>query len=100
MLVEPWTDKEGQAAFYRQIAQADERFTGEIEPRYGTLSEPVHIVWGAEDTWIPANRANLLRKAIPQASVTLIQDAGHLVQLDAPTALYAELAKWLGTTRA
>jgi hypothetical protein len=28
-LVDPWLG-EGQAAFYRQIAQADERFTNEI----------------------------------------------------------------------
>jgi GNAT superfamily N-acetyltransferase len=28
MLVEPWTGQEGQAAFYRQIAQADERRAG------------------------------------------------------------------------
>src|SRR5690625_117654 len=35
VLVEPWTSDDGQAAFYRQIAQADERFTDEIEPLYG-----------------------------------------------------------------
>ena len=31
-LVEPWSDEEGQHAFYAQIAQADERFTDEVEP--------------------------------------------------------------------
>ncbi len=97
MLVEPWADEEGQAAFYRQIAQADEHFTDEIEPKYGILTEPVHIIWGAEDSWIPADRADRLRQAIPQASVTLVQDAGHLIQLDAPAALSAELTRWMTT---
>ncbi|MDR2998460.1 MAG: alpha/beta hydrolase, partial [Microbacterium sp.] len=53
MLVSPWLGEAGQAAFYRQIAQADERFTDEVEPCYGEITEPVHIVWGADDTWIP-----------------------------------------------
>jgi pimeloyl-ACP methyl ester carboxylesterase len=95
MLVEPWADEAGQSAFYRQIAQADERFTDEIEPAYGKLVEPVRIIWGSEDTWIPADRADRLREAIPHASVTLIRDAGHLIQLDAPAALAAELTRWM-----
>ncbi|KAL3962841.1 hypothetical protein ACCO45_004364 [Purpureocillium lilacinum] len=32
-LARPWCDGEGQAAFYRQIAQASERFTDEVEGR-------------------------------------------------------------------
>ncbi|MBF4607295.1 alpha/beta fold hydrolase [Curtobacterium sp. VKM Ac-1393] len=100
MLVDPWSDEEGQPAFYRQIAQADERFTTEIETQLGRLTEPVHIVWGAEDTWIPADRARRLNDAIPHASVTLIPEAGHLIQLDAPAALSAELTNWMATTDA
>lgn len=41
----PWLGEVGQAAFYRQIAQADERFTDEIEPLYASLDEPVHLIW-------------------------------------------------------
>ena len=93
-LVDPWADEEGQAAFYRQIAQADERFTDEVEPLYGSITEPVHIVWGTEDTWIPSDRAQQLSERIPHASTTLIDGAGHLIQLDAPAALAAELARW------
>lgn len=32
-LTAPWRPEAGQSAFYRQIAQADERFTAELEPR-------------------------------------------------------------------
>ncbi|MGO1768818.1 MAG: alpha/beta fold hydrolase [Microbacterium sp.] len=95
MLVEPWLGDEGQAAFYRQIAQADERYTDEIEECYGTIDEPVRIVWGSEDTWIPVDRAHRLRAAIPHATVSIIEGAGHLIPLDAPTALTAELTRWL-----
>ena len=95
MLVEPWTGAEGQAAFYRQIAQADERYTDEVEPLYGTIDEPSHVIWGAEDRWISVDRAGRLRELIPHAFLTIIEDAGHLIQLDAPAALAAELTRWL-----
>lgn len=93
-LVDPWTGQEGQPAFYRQIAQADERYTDEVQPRYGTLDEPTHVVWGAEDRWLPVEQAERLRAAIPGATLTVLPDAGHLVQLDAPVALTAELTRW------
>lgn len=95
MLVEPWTGERGQAAFYRQVAQADERWTDEIEPLYPTLDEPVHVVWGADDVWIPVDRAHRLRDLVPGATLTVLPDAGHLVQLDAPEALTADLVRWL-----
>ena len=95
VLAEPWLDATGQAAFYRQIAEADERFTEDVEPHYGDIGEPVHIIWGTEDSWIPSDQALRLGELIPHASVVLIEEAGHLIQLDAPAALAAELGRWL-----
>lgn len=97
LLVGPWTTPQGQPAFYRQIAQADEWFTEEIEHLLGRLTEPVRIVWGAEDTWIPVDRASRLRSMIPGSTLHVIGGAGHLVQLDAPDELADQLADWLGT---
>jgi pimeloyl-ACP methyl ester carboxylesterase len=96
-LVSPWFGEEGQAAFYRQIAQADERYTEELEPLLGGLDLHVHVVWGAEDTWIPPDRAARLQGAIPGASMRLLSGAGHLVQYDAPAELGEELAAWLAS---
>lgn len=95
MLVAPWMTAEGQSAFYRQIAQADERFTAQVEPLYASIDVPVHIAWGTDDTWIPVDVAHRLASMIPDASLTLIPDAGHLIQLDAPAELTADLNGWL-----
>ncbi|KQP27014.1 alpha/beta fold hydrolase [Aeromicrobium sp. Leaf272] len=97
MLVDPWTGDLGQPAFYRQIAQADERHTDEVEPRYGDIDEPVHVVWGSADAWIPVDRAHRLVELMPHAGLTVLDGAGHLVQLDAPEALAADLTRWLGS---
>ncbi|MFF3640609.1 alpha/beta fold hydrolase [Streptomyces sp. NPDC002564] len=94
-LVEPWCTQEGQAAFYRQIEQNDQRFTDEIEGRYGELALPVLVCWGTRDPWIPVARGEELARRIPGAELRLIEGAGHLVQEDAPAELTAELARFL-----
>lgn len=99
MLVEPWVGDAGQPAFYRQIAQAAERYTDEVESAYGQVSEPTHIIWGRDDAWIPADRAGRLQSLIPGSTVALVPDAGHLIQLDAPVALTAELTRWTERVR-
>ena len=95
LLVGPWLGSAGQAAFYRQIAQADQRYTDEVEPLYPTLDLPVQVVWGTEDTWIPVDRAHRLAELVPGARLDLVEDAGHLVQLDAPDRLTEILRRWL-----
>lgn len=95
MLAGPWLGGEGQAAFYRQIAQAEEAFTAELESMLADIAVPTHIVWGQDDAWIPVDRAHRLHEAIPASTLTVLPDAGHLVQLDAPVALATELHRWL-----
>ena len=94
-LVAPWTDTAGQAAFYRQIAQADQRYTDEIQPLYPTLNLPVSVCWATEDTWIPAAKGGELASLIPGARLTPIPNAGHLVPLDAPARLLGALSAFL-----
>jgi len=97
MLTEPWSSVEGQAAFYRQIAQADERFTDDVQPRYGEIDLPVQVIWGAEDSWIPLEKGRELCRLIPGAVLEIVDEAGHLIQLDAPDELMGSLRRWLLT---
>ncbi|MFC4003908.1 alpha/beta fold hydrolase [Prauserella oleivorans] len=96
-LVRPWLGEAGQCAFYRQIAQADQRYTDEIELRYGELDLPVRVHWGAADTWLPIDRGRELAARIPGATLRVIPDAGHPVQEDAPATLTASLLEFLST---
>jgi pimeloyl-ACP methyl ester carboxylesterase len=86
-IVAPWLDAEGQRAFYRQIAQADQRFTDETLPLYAHMRASTLIVWGEQDHWIPIAQGERLRAAMPQARWCPIADAGHLVQEDQPLRL-------------
>jgi pimeloyl-ACP methyl ester carboxylesterase len=98
-LLSPWLGAEGQAAFYRQIAQADEAYTDEIQELYPRLDLPVLVVWGEQDTWIPVDRAHRLAELIPDAQLELIDGAGHLIQFDQPVALATALHRWLSGRR-
>lgn len=89
--VEPWLGDVGQAAFYRQIAQMDGRYTDEIESRLSELRCPVTILWGEADRWIPLERGRELATRIPGARLQVVSNAGHLVQEDAPEAIVAAL---------
>ena len=94
-LVDPWTGAEGQPAFYRQIQQADQAHTDEIQGSYPELDLPVLLAWGEQDTWIPPERDRELARLIPDVVTRPIDGAGHLVQLDAPARLTAALLDFL-----
>lgn len=94
MLVRPWLSKDGQRAFYSQITAQKNGDIEELRQLYRKLDVPLRIVWAKEDTWVPVERAEMLRKAVG-GTLKVIEASGHLVQLDAPEQLTFELAGWL-----
>ncbi|WP_237170254.1 alpha/beta fold hydrolase [Pandoraea thiooxydans] len=97
--VRPWLGTTGQAAFYRQIAQMDQRYTDEVAPLYSRVRCPSLVLWGEDDQWIPAARGLELQQAIPGATLQVVPRAGHLVQEDAPEAVVAALLGFLSNER-
>lgn len=95
MIVRPWTEPEGKAAFYRQIAQASSSFTDEIQLLYEKISRPVLILWGRGDTWIPLEKGEALHEMIPGSLFHVISDAGHLVIEEQPDRLIERIRPFL-----
>ena len=95
MTIFPWTGSEGKPAFYRQIAQADSAFTDEVQSLYPQISQPVMILWGKEDTWIPKDQGDILHDLIPGSELHLIPDAGHLVIEEQPELLVDKILPFL-----
>jgi len=94
-LVEPWLSEEGRGSFYRQFAQADEKYTAEVEPSFGKVRCPVKIIWGEDDPWIPLARGKALHALIPRASFETLSGVGHLPQLEAPGSVLECLSAFL-----
>jgi pimeloyl-ACP methyl ester carboxylesterase len=95
LYAKPWFGKSGQPAFYRQIAQMDERYTDEVQSHYDKIRCPVTILWGEQDKWISVEHGRSLAAKIPGSILKIIPDAGHIVQEDAPEAIVAALFGFL-----
>ncbi len=92
----PWLGKEGQAAFYRQIAQSDRKYTDEAEAFYHEIKVPVLLLWGESDQWIPVERGIELSRKIKTSELVTIPQAGHLAQEDQPALLVSYILKFMG----
>lgn len=96
----PWLGEVGQKAFWRQVAQMDDKYTEPVEWRYGEMRCPVAILWGQEDEWIPMADGRELARRMKPASFTPVPNAKHLMHEDAPEAIVAAaLRLWAGIDR-
>lgn len=91
-LIGPWLTANGAISFYRQFAQADERYTAEVEPMFGQLRCPVRVLWGENDPWIPVERGQALHALIGKGRFETLVGVGHLPQLEAPEAMLTALS--------
>jgi pimeloyl-ACP methyl ester carboxylesterase len=91
VFMKPWLGPVGQAAFYRQIAHMDQKFTDEIEQVYERMDCAVTVLWGDKDKWIPPVQGHVLAGLISDTPCTLIENAGHLVQENRPEAIVAAM---------
>lgn len=94
-LVHPWLTDKGEQSFYRQFAQADEKYTEEVEPLYGNVRCAVKIVWGQDDPWIPLSRGKSLHALIPGSEFAALAGIGHMPQLESPKNTASQLLQFL-----
>jgi pimeloyl-ACP methyl ester carboxylesterase len=72
----------------------------EWHSRISELDLPTLIVWGAEDTWIPAEDALRFHKDITGSRLKIIRDCGHLPQEETPEVFIMAVLDFMsGTTR-
>ncbi len=94
-ILNPWKGAKGKAAFYRQIAQADSRYTDEIQDKLKNITIPTLILWGKDDKWIPSENGNKLKKLIKNSEFKTISDSGHLVIEEKYDELITEIKKFI-----
>lgn len=56
---------------------------------------PVLVGVGADDAWSPPSQHEAMVAHIPQATLTVFPDSGHMAPIEAPDAVTAALARWL-----
>jgi pimeloyl-ACP methyl ester carboxylesterase len=68
---------------YTAAGMTDPSLLGQL----GSVRVPVLVVWGAADRIYPREHGEAFAKAIPDARLVVLDEAGHLPQLEAPSAL-------------
>lgn len=64
-------------------------------PWLGGIRVPTLVITGLEDTLIPSSESEAMAKAIPNAQLRLIPNAGHLVAFERADAFNTALKTWL-----
>ncbi len=59
------------------------------------LQIPVLLLWGAEDTWVPASDGEQLESLIANAQRVTLDEVGHLPMHEAPERFKAALLAFL-----
>jgi haloalkane dehalogenase len=68
-------------------------------PRLKLFAKPVHIIFGEDDPYLNPGVAHEFAAIFPTASLSLVQKAGHYVQLDQPRAVAQLLQAQLAAQR-
>ena len=64
-------------------------------PDLATIDVPTAVIVGESDAITPLANARAMADAIPNASLAVIPDAGHLANLEAPEAFERAMRAWL-----
>lgn len=56
---------------------------------------PTLVLTGALDTWSPPPQHEIMAGAFPQAELTIVPGAGHMIQREAPEAVNDAISAWL-----
>ncbi|MEJ8475742.1 alpha/beta fold hydrolase [Roseibium algae] len=91
-VVEMATETGGEA-FIRQIKAVIGR--QDSRPQLNDIKCPTLVLVGDGDTLTPPSRAQEIHELIPGSKLAVIEGCGHLATLEAPSAVTAELKKWM-----
>ncbi len=83
----------GQAVFDAQIHALVNR--PEAESLLPQIACPTLVMTGELDTWAPPAQHEAIAAAIPTSELVIVPGAGHMIQLEAPDAVNAAIARWL-----
>jgi pimeloyl-ACP methyl ester carboxylesterase len=63
--------------------------------RLGSVQQPTLVICGADDLMTPLRYAQFLSNTIPNAHLSVIPDAGHMVMLEQPRLVAESLLSFL-----
>jgi pimeloyl-ACP methyl ester carboxylesterase len=82
----------GQEVFDAQIKALVDR--PEVDSLLPEISCPTLVMTGELDSWAGPEQHRRIAAAIPDAELVVVPGSGHMIQLEAPVAVNAAIARW------
>jgi pimeloyl-ACP methyl ester carboxylesterase len=64
----------------------------------GGIEIPTQVVWGQQDRLVPVGAAYSYERRIPDSELSLVDDCGHMVQLERPARFNREITRFSSST--
>lgn len=94
----PYRFPGGVAASLMTLQKFDNQRLVEMGQKYGTISRPVLVIWGDNDTLIPLSHYEKFLKDFPHADRVLIPKCGHIPQEEHPQKVLEAILPFLQKT--
>jgi pimeloyl-ACP methyl ester carboxylesterase len=94
----PMASVGGRHALLQTAKQCIPPNVDELLTRVKTITVPTFILWGREDTVIPLKVGELLHQVIPNSTLNVIEQCGHIPQEEKPDETIAVISKFLVET--
>jgi pimeloyl-ACP methyl ester carboxylesterase len=94
----PMASLGGRHALLQTARQCIPPNVDELLSKVKTITVPTFILWGREDTVIPLKVGELLHQVIPNSTLNVIEQCGHIPQEEKPDETIALISKFLDET--
>jgi pimeloyl-ACP methyl ester carboxylesterase len=94
----PMASRGGRRALLQTCRQCIPPHADELLVKVSTITVPTFILWGRQDKVIPLRVGELLHQAIPNSTLEIIEQCGHIPQEEKPDETIALISKFLANT--
>jgi pimeloyl-ACP methyl ester carboxylesterase len=91
----PLSDTGGRHAFLQTARQCVPEDADELAADLSKIDVPTLIIWGRQDAVIPIEVGEILHHAIPNSTLEIIEQCGHIPQEEKPEETIALISKFL-----
>jgi 2-hydroxymuconate-semialdehyde hydrolase len=95
MYLRPFETPGGKEALIAHVGALDSAETMALVPSLKDIGVPTVLIWGAEDPFVPVALGKRLQKAIPGATLDVLNDVMHYPPETAPESVAEILTAWL-----
>lgn len=97
-IVRPFSSLSQRKNLFRFLEGITSEEIGQIDALLPKVTQPVLILWGENDRWLPESHAAHLRRRLPQNQMIKLPACGHLPQFESPKATAEAIVQFLNPT--